>query len=377
MSLRVLIAPDKFKGSLTASQVAHAIADGWQKSRPKDQLTLLPMSDGGDGFGVVLAEALGAKIKLVNTVDAAHRPHKAEWTWAVKSKTAIVESAKVIGLSLVPKGKYHPFVLDSFGLGEVLLAAAKQGATKCIVGLGGSATNDAGFGMARALGWRFLSKDGTEITQWTKLNELTSVTLPKKRKLFRQITVAVDVQNPLLGARGCTRIYGPQKGVRPEDYPTCDAAMKRLVTVLKKQHGLDFSKTPGAGAAGGLGYGLLTFLGAKPQSGFELVAQHCQLLKHMKKADVVITGEGALDRSTTMGKGVGEIAQLARKQKLPCFGFSGYLDDVPAIRRRFDLARGLTPGFVTTEEAFAKPELHLSRLVQKVAHEISGPCACC
>lgn len=377
MSLRVLVAPDKFKGSLTAHQVAQAIAQGWQKARHHDVLNLLPMSDGGDGFGPVLGQAIGAKVKFVKTVDAAHRPHKAEWQWAAKSKTAIVESAKVIGLSLLPKGQYHPFQLDSTGLGYVLLAAAKQGATRCIVGLGGSATNDAGFGMARALGWRFLTKDGTEITQWTDLDQLVSVKLPKKRKLFRHITVAVDVQNPLLGARGCSRIYGPQKGVRPEDYPKCDAAMKRLVAVLKKQHGLDFATTPGAGAAGGLGYGLLAFVGAKPESGFELIAQHCQLRKHMAKADLVITGEGALDRSTTMGKGVGEIARLARKSKLLCIGFAGYLDNVPAVRRSFDLAAGLTPGFVTTEEAFAQPELHLARLVEKVAHEISGPCSCC
>jgi glycerate kinase len=377
MSLRVLVAPDKFKGSLTALQVAEAIARGWRKSRRHDTLTLLPMSDGGDGFGTVLGGTLGAKLKHLRTINAAHRPHKAPWLWAAESKTAIVESAKVIGLSLLPKGEYHPFELDSQGLGEVLLDAARQGATRCVVGLGGSATNDAGFGMARALGWRFLAKDGKELTEWRDLTRLSSVMPPKKRKLFRQITVAVDVQNPLLGARGCSRVYGPQKGLRPSDFPACDAAMERLVAVLKQEHGLDFSKTPGAGAAGGLGFGLMTFLGAKPESGFELIARNCDLRKHLAKADLVITGEGALDRSTTMGKGVGELARLARQNKLPCIGFAGYLDDVPSVRRAFDLACGLTPGFVTKTEAFAQPELHLARLAEKVAHEISGPCSCC
>ncbi len=377
MSLRVLIAPDKFKGSLTAHLVAAALAKGWQQGRHHDVLTLLPMSDGGDGFGEVIGQALGAKTKHVKTRDAAQRPHQAPWQWEPKSKTAIVESAKVIGLGMLPKGKFHPFQMNSRGLGDVLAAAAKQGATKCIVGLGGSATNDAGFGMAQALGWRFLRQDGSPISEWTGLDQLAKIIPPKKRRLLRQLTVAVDVQNPLLGPKGCSRIYGPQKGLRPEDFPLADACMKQLVKVLKRDHALDFDKTPGAGAAGGLGYGLLAFLGAKPESGFEIVAKHCQLRKHLAKTDLVITGEGALDRSTTMGKGVGEIARLCKKKKLPCIGFAGYLDDVPAIHRLFDMARGLTPGFVTTKQAFAQPEKHLTRLAQAVAHEISGPCACC
>ncbi|MGV3754504.1 MAG: glycerate kinase [Verrucomicrobiota bacterium] len=377
MSLRVLIAPDKFKGSLTAHQVAAALAQGWQQARHHDVITLLPMSDGGDGFGEVIGSAIKAKTKTLKTVDAAHRPHSAEWRWEPKTKTAIVESARVIGLGMLPKGKYHPFQLDSTGLGQVLLAAARQGATRCLIGLGGSATNDAGFGMARVLGWQFLRQDGSTITVWTDLDQLAKIIPPKKRKLFRQVTVAVDVQNPLLGPRGCSRIYGPQKGLRPEDFPKADACMKQLVKVLKRDHHLDFAKTPGAGAAGGLGFAVPTFLGGQPESGFEIVAAYCQLRKHLAKTDLVITGEGALDRSTTMGKGVGEIARLCKKNKLPCLGFSGYLDDVPPIRRLFDLAHGLTPGFVTTEEAFAQPELHLARLAEKVAREISGPCACC
>ncbi|MCD6049668.1 MAG: glycerate kinase [Verrucomicrobia bacterium] len=377
MSLRVLIAPDKFKGSLTAHQVAAAIAKGWQRARHHDVITLLPMSDGGDGFGEVIGTAIKAKTKTLKTIDAAHRPHVAEWRWEPKTKTAIVESARVIGLGMLPKGQFHPFQLDSTGLGQVLLAAAKQGATRCIVGLGGSATNDAGFGMARALGWKFLRANGAAITQWTDLDQLAKIIPPKKRKLFRHVTVAVDVQNPLLGARGCSRIYGPQKGLRPEDFPKADACMKQLVKVLKRDHALDFSKTPGAGAAGGLGFAVPTFLGGQPESGFEIVAAYCQLRKHLAKADLVITGEGALDRSTTMGKGVGEIALLCKKSKVPCLGFSGFLDPVPALLRRFDLARGLTPGFVTTEEAFAEPEFHLARLAEKTATEISAPCACC
>ncbi len=377
MSLRVLIAPDKFKGSLTAQQVAAAIAKGWQRARPHDVITLLPMSDGGDGFGEVIGSAIKAKIRHLKTVDAAHRPHSAEWRWEPKTKTAIVESARIIGLGMLPKGQYHPFQLDSTGLGEVLLAAAKQGATRCLVGLGGSATNDAGFGMAKALGWKFLRKDGSAITAWTDLDQLTQVVAPKKRKLFKHVIVAVDVQNPLLGPRGCSRIYGPQKGLRPEDFPKADACMKQLVKVLKRDHKLDFSKTPGAGAAGGLGFAVPTFLGGQPESGFEIVASYSHLRKHLAKADLVITGEGALDRSTTMGKGVGEIALLCKKSKVPCIGFSGFLDPVPALLRRFDLARGLTPGFVTTEEAFGEPEYHLARLAEKTALEISEPCACC
>ena len=209
--MNILVIPDKFKGTLTANAAAQAIARGWRKMRPEDSLTILPMSDGGDGFGEIMGQSLGAKIQKIKTVDAAHRKCEARWWWEPKTKTAVIESANVIGLAKLPAGKFHPFELDTFGLGAVIRAAAEKGARRCIIGIGGSATNDGGFGMARALGWKFLDRRDEPIEQWTELQQLTRISRPKRRWWIRELIVAVDVQNPLLGPRGATRVYGPQK----------------------------------------------------------------------------------------------------------------------------------------------------------------------
>lgn len=333
--MNVLICPDKFKGTLTAEAAAEAIARGWKRARPKDRLTLLPVSDGGDGFGAIMARLLKAKPVKLKTVNAAHEPIESIWWWEPKSKTAIIESAGIIGLAMLPKGKFHPFDLNTFGLGAALLAAAKQGARKAIIGIGGSATNDAGFGLARALGWKSLDRDGREIIEWPKLARLAKVVRPIGRPLIPAITVAVDVKNPLLGARGCSRVYGPQKGLHPEDMRPAEAALRRLAAVLKKQHGLGDVVEPGSGAAGGLGFGLRAFVGARLKSGFDLVARHAGLNGLIRMADLVITGEGALDRQTLMGKGVGEIALLCRRARKPCFGLAGFVEDPKKAARLF------------------------------------------
>ena len=175
MSLRVLIAPDKFKGTLTAHAAAESIATGWRRARPADRLALLPISDGGDGFGEILSAALDAKLQRVQTVDAAHRPLECVWWWDTKSKTAVIESANIIGLAMLPPKQFHPFQLDTFGLAAVLEAAAKKGVRRCFVGIGGSATNDGGAGMARGLGWKFFN-GREELFRWTHLQQLHRTT---------------------------------------------------------------------------------------------------------------------------------------------------------------------------------------------------------
>ncbi len=367
MSLSILVIPDKFKGTLTAQAAAQAIVTGWKQARPQDRLTAIPMSDGGDGFGEVLRQVLKARVQTVKTVNAAHEPCTAQWWWEPKTKTAVIESAKVIGLAQLPVGKFHPFQLDTFGLGVVLQAAAAKGAKRCVIGIGGSATNDGGFGLARALGWKFLTANGNEITHWTALGELKAVMAPRKQRLFQEMIVAVDVQNPLLGARGCSRIYGPQKGLKPEDFPLADLALGKLARITKATVKEDFAKRPGAGAAGGLGFGLQRFLGAKPQSGYDLFARYAQLSKRLRTADLVITAEGAIDKSTLMGKGVGEIARVCQQAKIPCLGLAGYLGDVKLVNRRFIQAHGLTPGFTTREQAMGQPVEWLTKLAAQVA----------
>ena len=211
--MKVIIAPDKFKGTLTAHAAAEAIRRGWVGARPQDELELLPMSDGGDGFGEIISTLLGANLQTIKTVDAAHRPIKAQWWWHAASKTAVIEAARVNGLAQLPRGKFHPFELDTFGLGAVLRAAAEHGARRGLIGIGGSATNDAGFGLARALGWDFTNAHDEQIERWTELHALAEMRPPEQTAWFEELIVAVDVQNPLLGTGGCTRVYGPQKGL--------------------------------------------------------------------------------------------------------------------------------------------------------------------
>src|SRR5438034_6768296 len=216
MPLNVLIITDKFKGTLTAQAAADLIARGWRQARPQDSLELLPMSDGGDGFGEVLGRLLKVEERTLATLDAAHTPLQAKWWWDPGTRTAIIESARIIGLALLPTKKFHPFDLDTFGLGAALQAAADMGARHCLMGIGGSATNDGGFGVARSLGWQFLDEHEQPIEQWRQLASLQRICPPAPAENSPQLLVAVDVRNPLLGAPGVTRVYGPQKGLRPE-----------------------------------------------------------------------------------------------------------------------------------------------------------------
>ncbi len=326
------------------------------------------MSDGGDGFGSIVAKSIKARPQRMRTINAAHEKVSSTWWWQEESNTAIIESALVIGLAMLPPGKFHPFHLDTAGLGEMIQAAANKGANTCYVGIGGSATNDGGFGMARALGWKFLNKDGAEITQWTSLTSLVDIVAPRRKKLFRKVIVAVDVKNPLLGPKGCSRIYGPQKGLKLENFAPAEAALKQLALIVRKKLKRDFAKIPGAGAAGGLGFALMAFLGATPKPGFDIFAENAGLEKRLRQTDLVLTGEGALDQQTLMGKGVGQIALLCRKHKVPCIGLAGIVTEPKKARKLFNFARGLVE--ITSEDnAKADPTPFLSQISSQAAVE--------
>jgi glycerate 2-kinase len=362
--LNVLIVPDKFKGTLTAQQAAEAMATGWRATRSQDHLELLPMSDGGDGFGEVMGLQLAADTRQTRTVDAAHHPIDAAWWWSPGSATAIIESARVVGLAMLPPGKYHPFELDTFGLGAVLRDAAALGARRCVLGIGGSATNDAGFGVARALGWQFYNDHEEAISRWSQLNHLASIRPPQQSISFEEVTVAVDVQNPLLGPTGCSRIYGPQKGLTEFDF--AESCLGRLVEIWERQFHTNNASLPGAGAAGGMGFGLVNFLGAKLQPGFEVFAKATNLEDRVRKSQVVLTGEGALDDQTLMGKGVGEVAQLSRRLGVPCLGLAGMVPNPEAAQKIFDAVFALS-ALTDRDSALREPALWLERLATKVA----------
>lgn len=369
-ALNVLIIPDKFKGTLTAAAAANAIARGWKRARPEDRLELLPMSDGGDGFGELVGKMMGATTKLAKTVDAAHRPCRSRLWCDARGKTVIIDSSRVIGLAMLPPGRFHPFDLDTFGLGTFLRVAAVRCARRCLVGIGGSATNDGGFGMARALGWTFTNAAGELIERWTDLDSLHRVRFPTHEHLFEEITVAVDVDNPLLGPLGATRVYGPQKGMRSEDFERAERCLHRLAKVLRSELGRDLARMPGAGAAGGLGFGFMAFLGARLVPGFELFATAARVESHLRSADLVITGEGALDKSTLMGKGLGRVAKRCRRLGIPCIGIAGSVSGEVALSKSFSCTLALTD-FTTIEAAKAKPVFWLERVATAAAQSAS------
>jgi glycerate kinase len=364
--LRVLIAPDKFKGTLSAEQAAHAIAAGWKRSRPRDILELFPISDGGDGFGELYGRLDRAKPRITTTLNAAHQRCESRWWWQPKTRTAIIDSSAAIGLAMLPPKKFHPFHLDTFGLGKLLAAAANTGARNCILGIGGSATNDGGFGLARSLGWKFLNARGTEIVRWIDLKSLRSLRPPETPMAFEQITVAVDVKNPLLGPRGASRIYGPQKGLEPTDFKPAEAALRQLASVVKQQIGRDLARQPGAGAAGGLGFGLAAFLDARLVPGFELFAKLSELRTQLQRSDLVITGEGALDGSTMMGKAVGELGRLSKSLKLPCHVLAGHIQETKEMSKTFSSTTSLTE-LTSKARAINRPAFWLSRASSELA----------
>ena len=373
--MRVLVVPDKFKGTLTALAAARAIAAGWRRIRPRDRLTLLPMSDGGDGFGPALGALLGARTRIVTTTDAAERPRQARWWWAAERRLAIIETAESNGLALLPKGKYHPFDLDTAGIAPLIRRAIDQGARTCLLGVGGSATNDGGFGLARALGWRFLDREGRTLERWTELVRLARLEPPplpafrppdrRGRPASPRFIVATDVANPLLGPRGASRIYGPQKGLKPDDVPAAEACLRRLAHVVRRQLGID-SRSAGAGAAGGLGFGLMAFLGAERRLGFEVFAEHARLDELLDTADLLITGEGGFDLQSLMGKGVGQLLRRSAQHGRPVVVLAGRVQVERALPKAVRWARGLCD--VTSEtNAVAEPARWLRHLAAEAA----------
>lgn len=377
MGLRILVVPDKFKGTLTARQAATAIAQGWRKIRPDDHIEKLPMSDGGDGFGEVMGHLLRAQRRICTTINAAGQPRKAQWWLEPDTRTAIIEAAQVNGLTLLPKGQHHPFKLDTFGIGKVLLRAKQAGARRLYIGIGGSATNDGGFGLARALGWHFWDAYGTELITWTALDRLAQVEAPLNRLSFGErieLIIATDVKNPLLGAKGASWVYGPQKGLREDDIPQAEACLEQLAKVMAdRRRGEDFSLLEGAGAAGGLGFGLKAFCGGNFESGFEIFARTSRLKPRIQAADLVITGEGKMDAQTIKGeKGVAGIAKMTANAGKCCLCLAGSVSvdpaDVPWPNfKSYAIVEDIVK---TYEEAREHPDDYLCQLAERAAREL-------
>lgn len=335
--MRILIAPDKFKGSLSAREVADNIALGLRDILPEVEIDIVPMADGGEGTAEVICTALGGTWQRCNVHNPLGRKIEARYDFIDDRKLAVMEMSEAAGMRLLPERERDPLRATTFGVGEMILRAQRHGAEEIIVGLGGSATNDGGFGMARALGFRFFTeKRARELrTGIGELGKLAAIDQPRRLSLPR-IIAAADVRNPLLGQTGATRVFGPQKGASSEKVEILEKALEKLADVTAQELGNDHRNELGAGAAGGLGFGLMSFCGATIRSGFDVVAETVGLESKIRDADIVITGEGSLDRQTLEGKTPAGVAQLARKFGKRVFTIVGRATDDQTVRQIFD-----------------------------------------
>lgn len=369
--MNILVAPDKFKGSLSAVAVVAAICRGWKAVFPEDTLEAAPIADGGEGFAEALCLALGGEWVSVSACDPVGREIEARYAWVEKDRVAVIEMSETSGLWRLKAGELAPLRANTFGTGQLIRDAAMRGAKTILVGLGGSATTDGGVGMAAALGYRMLAADGTELepipanlSAIARIDRSAAIALP-------EIIAACDVQNPLLGPRGTARVFAPQKGAEAACVEQLETHLAKLAAVVATDLGVDFRETPGAGAAGGIGFGLLSFCGAKMQSGFDLVAEVLRIEERIAACDLVITGEGRLDTQTLEGKGPAGIAALARKHGKPVLALAGSITDDRLVSEIFTATLPIIDEPTGLAEAMARGAEFLERAATRAARLIS------
>lgn len=366
--MNIIVAPDSFKGSLTAAQAADAIVQGVRDVLPEAEIVAIPLADGGEGTVDALVSATRGRILRQKVTGPLGDPLEATFGILGDDVTGVVEMAAAAGLSLVPPEKRTPLHATTYGVGELILAALEAGCTRLIVGLGGSATSDGGAGMAQALGVRLLDTDGAELSRGAKpLISLERIDLSQRDPRLDQATIyaASDVTNPLCGPQGAAAIYGPQKGATPEMVQTLDRALARLAEVIERDLKLEVRNLAGAGAAGGLGAGLVAFCGAELRSGPNLVLELLRFEEYLEAADLVFTGEGKLDRQIEFGKAISGVALLAEKYHVPVIAFTGSLEEEPEklAHRGIAAVVPIAPGPIAEEEAMARA----SELLQAAA----------
>jgi len=326
----IAIAPDSFKGTLSADAAAKAIAAGLRRALPQARLRLIPMADGGEGTMDAVVAAAHGSWRRCRVYDPLGRRITARYGAFAGGRRVIIEMAAAAGLPLLKPDERNPLATSTCGVGELLRHALDRGARQVALGIGGSATNDGGTGLARALGARFLDRRSRELPPGGgSLTALTRIDLSALDPRLRRVTleVACDVTNPLCGPRGASAVYGPQKGAMPAMVRRLDAGLRRLAEVTRRDLGLDVAATPGAGAAGGLGFGLLAFCGARLRRGVELVADAVRLEQKLAGCDLVITGEGRMDAQTINGKTPMGVAAVAQRVGVPVIALCGCTGD--------------------------------------------------
>lgn len=328
--MKIIIAPQAFKGSYTAFEIGRAIEQGMRTAYPDAVFQLLPISDGGDGFLDVMLHIKRGAVKSQTVKGPLGEPVKAKWAIFDDSPIAVIELAKIAGLSLIPYNKRNPKITTTFGVGEVILAALDEGIRHFLIGIGGSGTNDAGTGLASALGVRLLDNRGELLPPGgIALQRLAQIDLAHMdpRLLESELIVACDVNNMFTGKEGASMIYSKQKGATEKDAHALDRALSHFNKVLKSELGIDLNTVPGSGAAGGTGGGMFALLGAILKPGIELVLNEMDFDQHLEGASLVVTGEGCMDAQTIYGKGPIQVAKRAKAKGIPVYAFVGSIGE--------------------------------------------------
>ena len=372
--MKFVIAPDSFKESMTAKEAAVAIQAGLQKIYPDAEYELVPMADGGEGTVQSLVDATDGKIITAEVQNPLDETVSAFYGVLGDQQTAVIEMSAASGIQFVTTGTKNPLITTTYGTGQLIKDALDRGMRRFIIGLGGSATNDGGAGMAEALGVRFLDENGQQIAHGgaalATLHEIDTSKLDP-RVAESEFLIASDVTNPLVGETGASAVFGPQKGATPAMVAELDAALTNYAAVIKSQLGIDLANTPGAGAAGGLGAGMLAFAQAKMQSGISLVVEATDLVAKAANVDVAFVGEGAIDLQTQYGKTPIGAAQ-AIKQAAPnakVIGLAGYVGDgIEALYELgIDAVFSIVPGAVDLPTAMKTGEANLTRTAENIA----------
>jgi glycerate kinase len=370
--MRIVIAPQEFKGSLTASEAAAAMAEGARRALPEAKLETIPMADGGPGTVESVVAAAGGRTATATVQDPLGRPVAAQWG-IVDGQTAVVEMAAAAGLWRLAEEERDPRVTSTYGVGQLVLAALDAGCRRLIVGLGGSATNDGGAGMAAALGVRFLDAEGSQLpaggAALARLERVDASGLDQRLHEC-EVMAATDVTNPLCGPEGASLVYGPQKGADPETARELDAALRRYGEIVERDLGMPVLDTPGAGAAGGLGAGLVAFLEARIEPGVEVVARTVRLGERLRGADLVLTGEGRLDGQTGYGKTVAGVTRITRAEGVPVIAVAGSLGQgwERLLKLGVDGVEAIVPRSGTLEEAMARPAEMLAATTERAVN---------
>jgi glycerate kinase len=367
--MKVIIAPDKFKGSLTSIEVCTAIVEGLLNADKSLEIFFFPMADGGDGFADAMKYYTDTLTEQVESVDSLGRPITSVYEWNVRESTALIELASCSGLAMLHKDERNPLITSTYGTGLQIQHAIKRGAKKIILGIGGSATNDAGIGILGAMGFMFLDGKGNPAKPAGQaLKQITKIIPPDSLPVI-QFEIACDVNNPLYGPEGAAIIFSGQKGATPQQAKSLDDGLKHFAGIILQQTGKDVSKFPGAGAAGGIAAGLMAYLPVNIIEGTQLILKASNIESRIENADIVITGEGKIDLQSFRGKTICAITSMARRNNIPVIALCGKLELSKPEWEELGLmlAAEINNVYITEEESMHRAYELLTKKAESIA----------